>query len=477
MIRPHAVAAVAILALLACSSEAEKKKRSDRRQLETLPYMGSAPVAEQKQAKNGITLHERGAAHDGLNLFKLSPPDGAPLDQAAGEAVLMNMEGVEVHRWSTREAQPTGLDPVVANCRPGLVGWHHVEIGPDDHLFAVISSQALLKLRADSSVVWKADVPAHHDISFTPDGKVYTIGDAPRFIDRKGVKVPILDQELVRVSAAGKIEDRISMYDTFRSDPRLARLLERELAKIPDKSIEDLIREEADDAGKRCVKSGRAAKEHESRIADAAYQRLSRLIGGDGVIRDGDSTFFFSLHQSDIDLFHTNTVDVIGEDLPGLWKKGDLVFSTRDQSVIGVLDARTHKVLWSWGENDLSGQHQPVVLPGGNVLVFDNGLYRKKEDPLFEHSRTVEVDPHDNKIVWSFVGPPKYYSPGLAGAQRLGNGNTLIVEGTEGHAFEVTPAGKLVWEYYVPVRGKDRPFLYRMERLDPARLARIKDAK
>ena len=36
--------------------------------------------------------------------------------------------------------------------------------------------------------------------------------------------------------------------------------------------------------------------------------------------------------------------------------------------------------------------------------------------------------------------------------QRLGNGNTLIVESNNGRAVEVTPDGRTVWEFRVPER-------------------------
>jgi hypothetical protein len=35
----------------------------------------------------------------------------------------------------------------------------------------------------------------------------------------------------------------------------------------------------------------------------------------------------------------------------------------------------------------------------------------------------------------------------MSGMQRLPNGNTLICEADPGRVFEVTPAGKVVWEY------------------------------
>lgn len=56
---------------------------------------------------------------------------------------------------------------------------------------------------------------------------------------------------------------------------------------------------------------------------------------------------------------------------------------------------------------------------------------------------------------WRYVANPReqFYARIISGMQRLPNGNTLINEGTEGRFFEVTPAGKIVWEYINPVTG------------------------
>ena len=56
---------------------------------------------------------------------------------------------------------------------------------------------------------------------------------------------------------------------------------------------------------------------------------------------------------------------------------------------------------------------------------------------------------------WRYVGTPRqsFFARIISGMQRLPNGNTLINEGTEGRFFEVTPAGKIVWEYVNPVIG------------------------
>lgn len=107
-------------------------------------------------------------------------------------------------------------------------------------------------------------------------------------------------------------------------------------------------------------------------------------------------------------------------------------------------------------------------LPGaGNFLIFDNGSRRAGA----YYSRLIEVNPYAGtypnapylpemeaggpaeQVVWSFASrnPNSFYSHNISGVQRLANGNTMGVAGRQGHVFQVTPDGDVVWEYIVPV--------------------------
>ena len=80
------------------------------------------------------------------------------------------------------------------------------------------------------------------------------------------------------------------------------------------------------------------------------------------------------------------------------------------------------------------------------------------------------IDPSNNYIiekgkpfgpdtpVWTYNSPDKlsFYSSFISGAHRMKNGNTFITEGARGRFFEVTPDGKMVWEYLNPYRGEIR---------------------
>jgi len=132
---------------------------------------------------------------------------------------------------------------------------------------------------------------------------------------------------------------------------------------------------------------------------------------------------------------------------------GNLLVSFRNISTVVKIDRRTGGVVWKLGAPPLSGQHAPVELPNGNILIFDNGPIRM--DETFPFSRVIEVNPATKEIVWKYqdANPYSFFSLRISNAQRLPNGNTLINEGVFGRFFEVTPAGEVVWEYVNPYFG------------------------
>lgn len=126
---------------------------------------------------------------------------------------------------------------------------------------------------------------------------------------------------------------------------------------------------------------------------------------------------------------------------------GNLLLSFRNTSSIIQIDRKTGDIVWQIGAPTTSVQHAPVLLPNGNILVFDNGLHG--------FSRVIEVQPATKEIAWKYQEPVQtnFYSSRIGNAQRLPNGNTLINEGVFGRFFEVTSDGETVWEYVNPYFG------------------------
>ncbi len=141
----------------------------------------------------------------------------------------------------------------------------------------------------------------------------------------------------------------------------------------------------------------------------------------------------------------------------------------------------SHDIQWI-DEREFTSASEELA-GAGDFLIFDNGTRR----PGLSYSSVLEVDPYDDpreegryvpeplagyelsrpatgamgappentskQIVWSFSAtlPGSLSSFYIGGAQRLPNGNTLVCSGAQGHLFEVTSEGDVVWEYVNPV--------------------------
>lgn len=152
----------------------------------------------------------------------------------------------------------------------------------------------------------------------------------------------------------------------------------------------------------------------------------------------------FPIHPS-FDRYHWPLIN-------GLWlTQAEIVLmSLRTTSGILGVEKSTGELVWHIGHDIVAQQHTPVELPSGNILIFDNGNFRPGIATPF--SRAIEVNPVTKAIEWEYTDELRtaFFSPYMGSAQRLPNGNTHITEAATGRLFEVTPAGKIVWEYVIP---------------------------
>ena len=154
------------------------------------------------------------------------------------------------------------------------------------------------------------------------------------------------------------------------------------------------------------------------------------------------------------DILHTNAIEILDGSLagvvPGL-AQGRVLLSLRKLSALVAIDLDTGLATWAL-RGGWRKQHDPSVLPDGDILMFDNNGNAGK-------SRVVEVDPVSGDIDWSYTGDPPgtLYSQMCGAATRLPNGNTLITESDAGRAIEVAKNGDVVWEFRNPERaGENR---------------------
>ncbi len=147
----------------------------------------------------------------------------------------------------------------------------------------------------------------------------------------------------------------------------------------------------------------------------------------------------------------------------GRWGKGgDYLYRWGNPEKYGRGDSTNHK---------LGGQHDVKWIPkdfpgGGNLMVYNNNVTNSKKP----HSAVYELTPPltekgyelsgDGKFgpaepSWKFVAADTMaaFSPFISGAHRMFNGNTFVTVGAKGRYIEVTPSGKIVWDYWTPYAG------------------------
>ncbi len=172
------------------------------------------------------------------------------------------------------------------------------------------------------------------------------------------------------------------------------------------------------------------------------------------------------------DYSHANTIEPDPRD-------DSLYLSCRNMNSILKIDKKTGEILWRLGENGgfairpedrFYHQHAPELQPNGNLLLFDNGTGRPEADGG-QYSRAIELELDEQNMraccVWTWRPDSDLYCPIWGDADRLPNGNTLIVFGTrtEGETtryLEVTHEGELVWDVEIVPSGWGT---YRAERI------------
>jgi len=424
------------------------------RRLASIGYAEALPVAADELDLEGVVLHDEELACPGWNLYATRQVGrDAKGERYAAGARLVDNEGRLRHRWATQVRGETlaWIEEHLPSFVPEyMTGWNHVELLPDGDLLAVGNHHLLARFDRDAELVWKLDIPAHHDVRLGPDGNLYTLIDGLRTVELDGEPVVVQDNWILMLTQEGEELRRWSLWDAYQRTDELAQRLLPSLRKIPAHYERALARLE------------------ELTPQDDAEGQLRLELYRDAV--SGDYTEHTEVknvlvHGYTADIFHSNSIQVLERDEPGLWEAGDLLVSIRIQDTVAVLDRDTGAILWEWGPGELELQHHATWLEDGTILVFDNGARRG-------WSRILRVDPRSREVVWEYHAeePEDFFTEARGGVQPLPNGNFLVAESNPGRVFEVTPEKEIAWEFYGPIRAERegealREAIYRMTRL------------
>jgi Arylsulfotransferase (ASST) len=166
---------------------------------------------------------------------------------------------------------------------------------------------------------------------------------------------------------------------------------------------------------------------------------------------------------------HSTTTEQAAEHAGGRYGKGgDLLYRWGNPEAYRAGTSESRRLHFQhdaqWIPQDLPGQ--------GDLLVFNNGTLRPEgdyssvdqialptnEDGSYAHIVGEPFGPEAS--AWTYVDDPpqRFFSRVVSGAHRLRSGNTFICDGNWGRLLEITPDGKIVWEYISPV-GPNGPMV------------------
>ncbi len=335
---------------------------------------------------SGVTRYERDAVQPGINLYTSGH---------AAEALLIDLEGNELHRWRLdfRDAFPDY--PADKPITTSMAWWCWIHPFDNGDLLALYSGAGIVKVNARSELLWGRRNRAHHDLAVADDGTIYVLTKANHIVPHVHETEPITEDFVTVMSPDGAIGKSFSVLDAF--------------------------------AG--------------TEFADAWRSR--RKSG---------------------DLLHTNAIEIldgrVADRVPEL-RRGHLLLSIPIPELVVVVDPESEKVVWARKFRSL---HDVQIVGDGTFLAFDNR-------GAGGDSRALEMDPATMDVAWEYRGSQQepLVSYLMGAVQRLPSGNTLVTESEGGRVIEVTPDGRIVWEFYTPHRaGDDGEFIAsicRMKRL------------
>jgi hypothetical protein len=371
---------IAVLGLVSCASNDSPapdggddarltdEQRAAVEELQAIGYLAGTRTA----TAAGVTIHERGRAADGLNLFTSGH---------APEATLMDMDGRVLHRWRRefREIWPDAPEP---ERKPDAGWWRRCRLLPDGTLLAIFEGLGIVKLDRGSTPIWAALNGAHHDLDILPDGRIWLLTRRAHIVPWYDAERPVLEDFVTLLDPEGRELRRISLLQAFE-----------------ESEFRDVWRDSAARRGPR----GDVFHTNSLEILDG------RLADRDPAFREGN-LLLSMLKQSVVAILDPEIASIVwtarGEFRrqhdPGASANGGLLLFDNlglgDRSRILELDPVSLDTIWSYEGSERYPFFSEKLgtaqrLPNGNTLITES-----------DNGRAFEVTT-DGEIVWEFYNP------------------------------------------------------------------------
>jgi hypothetical protein len=175
----------------------------ERAEMNRLGNIGYVEAAAEPPTEVGVTLWNRERAEAGLNLY---------CSGHGAEAVLMDMDGEVLHRWSYPYEEIDDAPPLA---EPYQGAWRRVHLLADGSLLAIHEGLAIVKVDRDSRLLWHRVLPVHHDFDVAENDHVLVLTREARDEPRLCATAPILADGIAELDARGGLVRRISLVEAL----------------------------------------------------------------------------------------------------------------------------------------------------------------------------------------------------------------------------------------------------------------------
>ncbi len=279
--------------------------RDPLERLLAVPYVTFSTEADAAGA-SGVTVHDRARAHPGYNLY---------CSRTAPAALLLDMEGKLVHRWTYPSR--------------GQTVWDHAVMLEDGDLLVIDKFVDLLRLSRRSELRWSTELQAHHDVAVAEDGSIFALSR----VIRRHRDLNVRFTTLAHLTGTGRLIEEWSTAD------RLDELRQTfETASFLDTVL---------DGGRSEALEKRSTGQEEDKLYDYFHGNTVTLLPATDLGRR-DRRF----------------------------AEGNLLICLRNVHQIAILERGSWEILWVWGEKVLDEPHHPTMTRNGTILIFDNGFSR-----------------------------------------------------------------------------------------------------
>jgi len=342
---------------------------AQREQMEALEAIGYADGTLSGDGRGHVTVHDPERAFSGYNFY------------ASGhgpEAVLMDMEGRELHRWH-HEFWETFPDYPLRKYHGGTNNFRRVTLLEGGDVLGIHEGLAIVRFDKDNQTRWANPIRAHHDLDISADGSLYVLTRQARMMPRLDPDAPVMEDFVSILDLdTGEERRRISLVEAMERSEYAAWL-----ARRPDKA--DFFH-----TNTLTLLDGTATHPAFGAGRVLLSMRNMNMLA----VLDVDTEVLVWAHRGGFSLQHE----------PSLTRAGDLLLfdnrgggrGQRTRVSLYALADMTPRWHWTGGDVPL---HSPtlgtaVELGNGNLLVTES-----------ERGRAIEITPEDHQIVWEFLNP------------------------------------------------------------------------